>query len=721
MTDQNKIKEFLRECHKYMSSNFDNSPHIPIEIELKYKKVIDTTEEWENYLLNKYSYLKYLKEDRETADKNIYQELENSGKTHLKEFVLDWREVAADEELVYKYRYSQLPPDCAHKRWYCPTKMNCWEWLQDCQDELENLKKKVLPKSWRRICTDTYKIVADDPFIHFEDEYLLSFVCRRSLQRLTRRVNELYSYLSKVPQVKDLNGSFAMRCQETLDFIERDFNKIKIDEGKSETNYITMEGNFLPTLCLKLSQVLYGEEFDETALIQKFSTEVKEHFGCEVCDYLDATKDMRKILWRIGTTNHEDLSPKYQKLSEAQIRQEVQKYESYSNGEGISGSILLLDAPSGRNIWFHVGSNDVLCDPRQSKEHRAAYETDMYPGVLKKTKRIENFWIFPVFEADRLRGAFRVVNKLTEDGKSLQPGGWPYHLRVQLTLITQWFSDFLMAVQPQLRERPDFAEIFKRREEIKRMIKELRLDWLDQEKFRSLLRHLTKDIAKKKEERSIGCCIMIVKSPPNKPSLEYLHSYSLLDPSEGQIVEPYSGLDIYHDMVDPLKGAYLFDQDGKFIRIVDFYYEKKGTSGLETMTLITNEHKESVCLMLCRDTKIIRVYKNGGEVCELYLSEGTGEWQFRYPQEILKTMEDHMPSGCKPEVIERVFKACLELSYQGHGSIVVIGDIVERDFIFEPTGRQRCRLGNIKDLRIPLFVEIIKSEGATFVRNGHKG
>lgn len=727
MVEGDKMLTFLKECHKKSLEYFDNSPNILAEIPDDIKKLLgekQQTQVWKEYLEYKF---RFLLEPKMAVEK-IESELIRGKKEYLREFISDWKKYGLEEQLTHKYRYIQLPEEAILDRWYWTAKVwACNEWCNRRSTEMQRLTAKTLEspeailKDIYQKLNDKYSKIADKQdyvSLDFEDEYVLTSIYRQALQNVTQTIDEVYSYLSKAPLDSGFfKGSVLRKCQEVLKHIEEN---LTITRGKEYmSGYAPLGEDFLSDLFTKLVQALYEEEFDETALIQGFLAEIKERFMCEVCDFLEVTENGRRVSWRIGTVNHEDLSEEYRSLPEEQVIKKVQEFESYKRGEGISGSILLLTNAS-RNIWYHVGSNDVYADPRQSTQHRSIYETKMYPGVLKVTKKINNFWAFPIFRGSELKGTFRVVNKLTEDGKALQPGGWPYHSRVELALIGQWFSRFLTAIQLQIREKAEWTTVFKRKNNIKKLIKEkLRLSWVNEEKFKGMLRHLMRIVSQKQEERHIGCSMIVAEIPSGVHPLRHLglDPYPFLKPNPGDMEYPYEGFDSYHGLVNPLEGAYILNPNGEFQIIASLNYADgtgKLFSGVDTMKFLTKHHENLLCLLLAPETRVIRIYQKGNVAAELYLSEVGGEWEFRYPDEILEKINSKA-SDCVPGVSEFICEACLELSFRGFGGTIVFGDIQKEDFEFKTTKPQEFNEDNPLAFGVELFVDIVKFEGATFL------
>jgi len=720
------MMSFLRDCHSKVYEFFDNSPNVPVEILEKYSRLLDTKQlksEWETYLRYKFSYLLKLEKNPDSSESDIKSEMRQEDKAYLAEFISKWRKNAEKERIAYMYRFVQLPKDVVHQRWYPKEEARFNEWCANRQKEIMRLevsnsdsktRQTILNDIYEKLKKKSGSYIALEP----EDEFKLEFICKRLLQAHCQVSKEI----TLIP-AQDTLGLCSSKCQEDLKHIT-DISNIR-QSGEDLSDYVPLKKS-QKDLSIVLTQSLYEELFDETRIIRRFLLELKERYPCEVCDYLDVSAEVPKILWRIATTSEEDLSEDYKRLALDELRKEIQKYESYSTGEGISGGVLLVTKNSW-DIWHHIGSNDVVNDPRQSIEHATAYKEKMYPNVLKATGDINNFWAFPIFHGSKLVGVFRVVNKLTTD-RTIMPNGWNYCTRVELSLIAQWFSEFLTSIQPLIEYRTESLAIFEEDRKIKELINKLKLDKVNERNFRGLLRHLMRDVTKKEEERGIGCCIIIADVTRGQNALDYLglEPHLLLKPDLDDMQYPYTGIDLYHDVVDALEGAYVFDYDGNFHGIANLSLKIDGEhqSGLGAVESLTKKHEKTFCLFLAKDTKIIRIYKSKSIAAEIFLSERSGFWTYRYPTEICEKIKEH--GKCDDETSDIIFRTCLDLSYLGFGSTIIIGDLnaedLEENFEFKFTKPKKYDVGrSVKDVGARVFREIIKSEGATFLRRRDGG
>jgi hypothetical protein len=715
MIDAEKRLEFLREIHRIKSENYDNSMSIPTILKDKYATSVNTDGEWHDYLDFKFRFLMQPTKDHK-AIQQFTSQMSTRRRGYLEEFINDWSAKEAEERITYQYRLAQIARDEVHRRWYCTQIDECDQWCRNAEMEMAAWLGSSLAKKWSTTVQDIWQKIANLPAASLQQDYVLSEVCRRGLQPHTLEINEIHDYLSKGPLNLCESGKLAEKCQTILDNIEQHFKQ----SPNIDTNMNPNESNFLVRLSVELTGALYDENFDETALITRFLSILKEQFKCEVCDYLDALQDERKIVWRTATVNHKDLSEKYRGLIESgkeeEWRREILSRESYGEGIGISGSVLLLKKNTGRNIWFHVGSNDVSNDPRQSREHRHAYQEDMYPGVLKENKLIDNFWIFPVYKHSNLVGAFRVVNKLTSEGR-LQGGGWDYSTRVQLALIADWFSKFLEAVEPQIQRKEDFKALWMFSKGIDELITKLDLTWISKGVLAGALRHLRTVKLRKVEKRQLGCCVIIVKNSAARAVPE-LEPYPLLDVDYGTLKPLFHGVDRYYDPVDPSKGAFVFDENGVIQRVVKLQHigdEKRTHDGFSSLEQITKHHLNSVCFALPRDTRNILVYCHGLRAAEIRVSEIAGEYQFRYPRDILDMMKTAAPNR-DLDIVTTICDTALELSYRGYGGIIVFGEVPYNELGLTQTILNKPNQ-NAQDIGKDFLAEFVKLDGATFVQS----
>jgi DNA integrity scanning protein DisA with diadenylate cyclase activity len=705
---------FLRECHKVKMSNFDNSVVIPQEIRGKHQKYFNLEHMeslWKQYLHCKFDYLLgSLHDAQDEYAENFKEKLSNLGppQEYMKEFIEDWKMWQISERLAFQYRISQLKEETVYSWWYAPQIPVCYNWIQSCRSELESMKTELCgtDMQWEEKLVEIYNEIPQSPSMDFHTESYLSSICRQALQEKTSEIREcLASLRGNISEISD-------SCQILLEETQRTIESIMCNYG------LPLEPpneSFLAELANKLVHAIYQEKYDEEALIRAFLFEIRDRFMCEVCDYVSIEEDEDLVVWRVATVNHTDLSEGMRKKSLEDVRREIRERESYRRGEGISGTIVLQPSDPSWNLWNHIGSNDVIGDPRSSEKHTHAYKKDIYPGVLKANGEINNFWMFPIFRSGKIVGAFRVVNKLDPQGK-LQAGGWPYFTRFELALVAQWFSKFLEAVQPQIQRREDSLEFFSWGTQVDRIMEDLHLDWIDRKSFSAILRHFKRISFMKEEKRRVGSSVLIAENSPNHPIAHRLETYPLIDIEIGGIAYPYHDMDSFLDIVDPLLGICVFDNEGKFVRIASLKFKenikKTVTSVYDVISDITTSSTPSICIILPRDTRNISFYMNGKKIAELFLAERMGEWKYRNVNKIREILLKH--SEMHPELLEKVLEASLELSSRRFGAIIVLGRIPEETIAFQRI-RSKLQAYPLREVAIPYFVEFAKLDGATII------
>lgn len=703
---------FLETCHEGMSKNYNNSEHVSEFFEPhRGLDKHEAREEWVSYLVHKFRYFALLENRGDDADQEILQILDSANKSHLGRFIPAWKAGAQNEEVVYLYRILQLPDDLVHRHWYSLNIEECERWCKAQERKLREIEADANKHGWTNTLETLYADMGKEPRADLRTEIQLSMISMLSMQGLKQKVHEFRSSLAKSDKSYDETEAALTKSSNVI------LKEFQHYFARTEVNHYDNEAGtyvYLIQLALVLTESLYREEFDETKIIAQYIERIRKLFPCEVVDYLEANNDNALLEWLVGTIDQSELSEDYRSLSKEELKRQVQQRESYARGVGITGSILLLEKDNQRNLWHHIGSNDVRNDPRQSKDHVNAYESDMH-GILKVTKKIENFWAFPVYKNGRLHGAFRVVNSLLTEN-TLQPGGWPYHLRVRLAAAASLLSEFLTVADPQLERKDDFTTIFERNGQINVMVNNLGLRWIRKGVLAAILRHLTRDIGKKREKRHMGCCILIVKDIEGRKLLQDLPNYPLIQTSYKGILPPYDKLDSYHDAVNPSRGAFLFDHEGNFLRIVELRHNNK--TEYDAIQSITQSNSDSLCLLLSRNSKSIKGYRSGDIAVEIYISEGSGEWFFRYPKAVLETMVKSAPT-VEREILRVVCDACLEMSNQALGGLFVIGNIPDIDLLDIAKTELEIQRDEYKIQRLgkDLLIEFAKLDGATFIQD----
>lgn len=725
-TEVSPEQKFLRKSHIFSSKNLYNSKWIPEEIwyacnrELRKNEMVML---WEAYLKMKFQILVSLEKTTDLTSEEFTNQLveRSSSNFYLQEFIEDWTNKKESEILGYLYRYSQLPEDQVLNRYYKNNIDSCHEWCDLRKNQIEYLKSQACnhEESWKTNLVKSYSTIEGEPLLNFYKDYSLALNCKLGLNDSIEKVKK--SQESLIEASKTLKDLYPMTDQhETiLKEIQNIINSILFEYGGDPSDYFKVEkGNFIADLSINLVQVL-AEQYDEQALIETFLFALKKRYNCEVCDYVTVEDEDDLIVWRTATVNPEDLSEKLQKIPSEEARAIVRKRESYRKGEGISGEIFLQNSDLQWNLWHHVGSNDVLNDPRQSEDHRHAYEADIYPGVLKVDGVINNFWMFPIFSNGELIAAFRVVNKLDSPDR-LQIGGWPYFARVELSLIANWFSKFLESIKSLSLRKEDFLAFLTYGREVDKLSEILDLSWIDRKSLLAILRTFRRLIFKKEENRVVGCSVLITQQQNKHDLLAHqLENYPLLDLDKGGIPYPYDELVSMADIIDPLMGTFVFDKEGYFHRVVSHrsMQEENDISEYNVVQAIGSKIQQpNLLISLPRRARNIILYKNGIRSGELYLAERTGDWKSRFVEQIKDTIYENTEIT-DTKTLQIVLESILEASQRRFGALIILGDLPREKFVVKPIYRLFTPFTNLSEIGFPYFLEFIKLDGATVIDN----
>jgi len=771
--------KFVAECHSLKDGHFDNTLIVPATLIEKYKEELKESAIktlWERYNHYKFFLYQLLEESRPSAEGEIRRHLEDRGLPFLRKYVSKWKDMRTVEERVFYCRFAQLPTAQVYRNWY-RSDDKCGEWCGRRKSYMLDKQKEAL-KNWPKSLEEVWDRIGDKYIVDVEDDWIRSTIFRHLTTSMSDRVNALrYEVKHSEFPIEILTGSdlierfklvvadvkHCMECLGRTHITSRKHEALVVgerdeEERREEMHYLReteIPAGFIANASVSLLRVLHASGFDQTAVIAEFLAQVKSAFPCEVCDYLSVENGGNCIEWRAATIEKKHMSEELQALSPDEQRKRINLHEAYDRGVGISGSILLQDF-TDRTLWFHIGSSNVQEDPRGSEQHKSAYESGLYVGVLNATKKIENFWMFPVFDRfGRLTGAFRVVNRLDEtaleDQPRLRAGGWAYLEKVQLSLVAAWFSRFLAAIQERGRFREDFLKILRMETELSQLLVNLGnegLNWVSKKEAKveegkedsgdteadeeildmmlRLLRILTNLTARKMESRKMGCAVFIDSETASNPPLKGIPEYPLVEVS-GQKPSAYEWealpeltahedlewLLTYCDAIDPMHGAFVFDHDGGFSRVV--LYSSKSQSGEEAAKSVTKKHRQSVCFLLERGMKSVLILARGERQAEIRLAERSGEWRFRTPGSLLESLNSNYAGEIADGVLKAVADTAMVLSRRGEGGILVVG----------PYPKDQLRLGNpqleppaataVTNVTPHLLADCARLDGATFI------
>lgn len=690
---------FLRACIEAKEATHDNSARLREKLTEDYPG-IDHKKLWKNYLICKFIYL-FHSENLDQAATLARKEADDLRLPGVDEFVAHWQEIKPAEERAFFYRLIQLPKESTYY-WYDTTIHRVQDWcsqLEDRYDQLEASVKISQSRGAANLKNLAEKIKNDFAFI--PSDHLFDSLTKQQTEYLTEAIvekkrgfNEDLSCVSPVLTAPDL--------------------------AKIEDPFLRLRDLLLNELTIELTKTLLNYGHDETIVIRTFLYKLKKLFNCDVVDYLDVegkTEDESRLVFRVATLTYEQLSNEFKtEVDRDKMKPPEKDKETYPRGVGISGSVLLLDSAAGRNLWrYHIGSNDLRQDPRQSVAHLSAYQSHVYSKVLTGGE-IKNFWIFPIYVDSKLKGAFRVVNKLAGEEEPQRIVEWSFLDRVQLAIIAAWFSSFLETLQPYIHSTEAWFAIVRREQAVKSLADQLKLP--ESKVVQSIITHLFKDMNKKVEKRGVGCCIILAKEPDKL--LQRLQEFPLIDGDSIGIAYPYEGsIDKYHDAVNPLFGGYLLAEDGVFRAIVRFT-RRQGKKDTLSPEEITSDVQDVICFLLKRESKKIHVYESGKRVADVFTSEYSSEWVLRFPDQIKQRIREFAPSNNR--AIDMIADVCLALSNSNYGGIFVFGPREElKDALankLEPRESNiKYRKGeqDVTKVGEGILIELAKIDGATFI------
>jgi hypothetical protein len=329
---------------------------------------------WSEYLVAKYEAMTLFNKDPTHAVADVLAEVDGIDEGYV-DIVEHWRSLAPQEALVYRLRVEQVGDlETVRETWY---------------DQFPSFDR------WAISCGGERLIAADDA----EVSELVRSRIDDTLDAALRSVEVDAKAREGVAALHASRSAIAERLQseppEHL-YVVGGGGVSPVDEVAVEIAAVTLN-------LLARRQRQLGPHVEAVMNI------VKAHFGASVVDFLLLRR-------RSGVEELEFLSATGE-VTEA-MRAKLEREASYPRPVGITGAVLVAQPD---HELFHVGTNRLVDDPRQSPTHRSAYE-ELY-GPL------ENFWVFPVHLRSELLGALRVVNRLNDRDAVV---GWPFAQRQRL-------------------------------------------------------------------------------------------------------------------------------------------------------------------------------------------------------------------------------------------------------------------------------------------------
>ena len=457
--------------------------------------------------------------------------------------------------------------------------------------------------------------------------------------------------------------------------------------------------NFADQVIARLSEVIHASlvdpEADFDSTIRSLVRVVASEYGIRICDYLQVTT--------INTSTRLEVLVSSSAARIEQVRESEQMYEP---AEGITGTVLLL---SREDVFRWVGTGNLGLDPRAGPKHKKEWlDLHVYGPV-------DSFWVFPLFNGDRIEGALRVID-VEPDGHIARLNAsspWSYAVRAELAHIADWLGTVLDLVRTALPGgQPDsVVRLVARSRRLRGGI----LSWVPLRYVGALLDSLSRLALMRSEHRTVGCMVAV-------------------GTAEG-IYEFTKGTRPYASVPDRQRSGMLDNAGELFGRVLPGAgvfvceippHEAAETPTVEYVDVITTEFLEpeagverygatpGLCfLVVDGDRDMLRIYEEGSAVADYFLNEKTGRWHLRDFVEIenqLGALVQHVVSRFQ---LQAALRQAIEFSYDGSGGLIVLAKGgVQRDVV----SREGFPVEQLLDSMDPrVFASVAAVDGGTWI------
>jgi len=375
-------------------------------------------------------------------------------------------------------------------------------------------------------------------------------------------------------------------------------------------------------------------------IISHFLEKIRKVFNCKLCDFLEvrSLNGNEKVVLLYSTARKSILDPT-QKTN--QDWNDLRDGESYPKGEGITGGILI--PPKENKELFSVGTNDL------SKDYRLSYkQKEVYQKIYKI--KVNNFWAFPIYVDEVLKYVLRVTNR-----KGTQ---WSYLERKRIQSLVNFFG-MILPKNPQ-NEDEVFATDLRAH---------LDLIWIKLDDLKKIIEHLKSVASIYKENRPIGCTILIVPSTilkinglPKKINIKKLKLPDILK--------------VYEEN-PAIQNCLVMNKDLNILNC--FEYENKDE--MEKRLIRYTKDNISVLFKLLKGRKSIQIISAGRYQGEIFLSESDGKWKCRLYQSIIGQIKEKKPTIGDEHSLNLILHFATMLSSQENssdrGAIIILGKNID--------------------------------------------
>ena len=415
--------------------------------------------------------------------------------------------------------------------------------------------------------------------------------------------------------------------------------------------------------------LLFENVSDENTYLKIFMRFLAKRFKAYLVDHMKVLNDSdghKRIEYSVASDET------IIKASMEAKMEEVRLFESYSEGEGISGALLFAES---KIPHFHVGSNNLDNDKRQSAEHLEKFK-DLYGFNIK------NFWAFPYYDEDNnLAGAFRLVNKDDTDENPV----WSYDERATMLFIIRWFEKQWQGIYKKIHMLDENTFSNSTHEKYYNL---LGLNWKNKKFFDYLLIHIKTIINKKIENHYINACFAVYpedsvdifvedKNYPQYPMQPIFYVGNVMIPFVLDVASPQSvtlntlnDISLLYKTIHPFTAFFLFSSAGNFYGTRQLVLKKDDVPCLNKIYDITKDNN-AVIFFTQGEDKSLRIYMHNALVADYYLSESDGDWRFRLFSKYQSVLKD---TNIKHNITKDICEMIFELSHKRIGALIVFQD-----------------------------------------------
>lgn len=666
-------KMFKREKEDFNNKFISNSTKIPDDVKKSLSGLDNEMGEWIKELRKeKFEYYLYKSEKGKVDAREFFLNAKESEEKEIWEKYLDiWDKMMDYDEIAYVSRLFQhrFDYDLVQKKWY-PHESNPFQkWAQSQFERIYELWEKYNPLN----SEENFEELHSNFQIGETDIYLRTvYSCfqKKIFDALFYKFKVIAEYLACNSSEFKSDDEDSVNEDEVVTWIKELLEFISTEELSSVNKDY---GYFIDKSTLEvfkeLVKKIYESDLGKEEAIYQFLNILKSHdaFHCDVCDFMEVTtgpegEGKPQVTLSTSTVPRE-------REQDRQSMVELKKQESYRKGEGITGSIFL--APEDKN-FFHVGSDLLEQDYRQSEEQKSHYEKFYEEDLEAGDGKLCNFCAFPIYDDDKnLQYVLRVVNRTASDEpKELHERAWDTSTKLQLHFLTRLVGCLLLCISADL---------------IGKLRESLQLEWMEEQHLRTLIEHLEQVALSKSEDRNLGCTVAILGQNSVK-NLEYLKKATNSHIQLSSDIE-LDEMSDYYDAVESEKCCFIFDDNLKIVEDNELKVFDSKDEMFEALEGFTVNYHDSIAFHVEKGHRVIKIvtrrsFEESGsseenEYGEIYFCEARGSWAFRDYNKILSDVHPYV-NEMEEQDLDKVLELAYCLTAKGLGGLIVVDDTPEK-------------------------------------------